>query len=134
MYQHRKQHKSYEECLNDVKQGIIPESWNCPAAPFLDMLQGRWKAQILYVLWFYDTVRYGQIKKKIPEITNTMLAKSLRELEEEGLIHREQFIEIPPRVEYFLAEMGRDLFPVFQAIMDWSFKYRQELSRREEDK
>ena len=66
----------------------------------------------------YDTVRFGQLKKDLPEITNTMLTKSLRELEEDGLIARRQFNEIPPHVEYFLTPMGRDLQPVFYAMMN----------------
>ncbi len=81
----------------------------------------------MYEMCIYDTVRFGQLKKDLPGITNTMLTKGLRELEDDGLITRKQFNEIPPHVEYSLTEMGRDLLPVFYAIMNWGFKYDKEL-------
>ena len=72
---------------------------------------------------------------KIQEIpVKSVMTKSLRELEEDGLIHREQFNEIPPHVEYSLTEMGRDLLPVFYAIMNWGFKHEEELYGNTEDK
>ena len=95
--------------------------------PLLLMLQGRWKSQLMYEMCIYDTVRFGQLKKDLPGITNTMLTKALRELEEDGLISREQFNEIPPHVEYSLTEMGRGLLPVFYAIMNWGFEYEDRL-------
>ena len=100
---------------------------NCPVTPLLLMLQGRWKSQLMYEMCIHDTVRFGQLKKALAGITNTMLTKALRELEEDGLISRRQFNEIPPHVEYSLTEMGRDLLPVFYAIMNWGFKHEEEL-------
>lgn len=122
-----KAYMSYEEYLENVKKGIVTKDGNCPVTPLLVMLQGRWKSQLMYEMCIYDTVRFGQLKKDLPGITNTMLTKSLRELEEDGLIHREQFNEIPPHVEYSLTEMGRDLLPVFYSIMNWGFKHEKEL-------
>jgi len=129
-----KAYMSYEEYLEKVKKGIVTKDGNCPVTPLLVMLQGRWKSQLMYEMCIYDTVRFGQLKKYLPGITNTMLTKSLRELEEDGLIHREQFNEIPPHVEYSLAEMGRDLLPVFYAIMNCGFKYEEKLYSNGEDK
>ena len=77
----------------------------------------------MYEMCIYDTVRFGQLKKDLPGITNTMLTKSLRELEEDGLIHREQFNEIPPHVEYLLTKRGEALLPVFYAMTKWGFEY-----------
>jgi len=110
-----------------VKKGIVTKDGHCPVTPLLVMLQGRWKSQLMYEMCIYDTVRFGQLKKDLPGITNTMLTKALRELEEDGLISREQFNEIPPHVEYSLTEMGRDLLPVFYAIMNWGFQHEKEL-------
>lgn len=62
-------------------------------------------------------------KKNLTGITNTMLTSTLRELEGYGLVKREQFNEIPPHVEYSFTEKGRDLMPVFYAMMNWGFKY-----------
>lgn len=123
----QKEYMSYEEYLVKLKQGIVTENGNCPVTPLLVMLQGKWKAQLMYEMCIYDTVRFGQLKKDLPEITNTMLTKSLRELEDDGLIRREQFNEIPPHVEYSLTQMGQDLIPVFYAIMNWGFQHEDEL-------
>ena len=97
--------------------------------PLLKMLQGKWKTQVLYEFCIYDTVRFGVLKKDLPGITNTMLTKTLRELEAHGLITRRQFNEIPPHVEYSFSPMGRDLLPVFYAIMCWGFKHEKDLPK-----
>ena len=114
---------SYEEFLQRVKTGIMTESGNCPITPLLLILQGKWKNQILYELCIKDPIRFGELKRNLAGITNTMLTNSLRELEADGLISREQFNEIPPRVEYSFTQKGRDLMPVFYAMMNWGFKY-----------
>ncbi len=125
---------SYEEYLENVKKGIVTKEGNCPVTPLLVMLQGRWKSKLMYEMCIYDKVRFGQLKKDLPGITNTMLTKSLRELESDGLISREQFNEIPLRVEYSLTEMGRDLLPVFYAIMNWGIKHECALYGRKGNK
>lgn len=127
------EYMSYPEYLENIKSGIVTKDGHCPVTPLLVMLQGRWKTQLMYEMCIYDTVRFGQLKKDLPGITNTMLAKGLRELEDDGLIKRQQFNEIPPHVEYSLTEMGRDLLPVFYAIMNWGFKYDKELYGDTED-
>lgn len=114
---------SYEEFLERVKEGIVTPSGNCPVTPVLVMLQGKWRNQVLYELCIYDTVRFGQLKKDLPGITNTMLTSTLRGLEEDGLIVRKQFNEIPPHVEYSFSQKGKDLMPIFYAMMNWGFKY-----------
>lgn len=124
------EYMSYEEYLAGLKQGIVTKNGNCPVTPLLVMLQGRWKAQVMYELCMYGTVRFGRLRKDLPGITSTMLTRALRELEEDGLISREQFNEIPPHVEYSLTEMGRDLLPVFYAIMNWGFRHEKELYGR----
>ena len=122
-----KRYMTYEEYLQNIRQGIVTKDGRCPVTPLLLMLQGRWKSQLMYEMCIYDTVRFEKNKKDLPGITNTMLTKALRELEEDGLISREQFNEIPPHVEYSLTEMGRGLLPVFYAIMNWGFEYEDQL-------
>ena len=122
-----KRYMTYEEYLQNIRQGIVTKDGRCPVTPLLLMLQGRWKSQLMYEMCIYDTVRFGQLKKDLPGITNTMLTKALRELEEDGLISRKQFNEIPPRVEYSLTDMGRGLLPVFYEIMNWGFKYEDRI-------
>ena len=129
----KKTYMSYDEYLVKVKDGIVTDRGNCPVTPLLLMLQGKWKTQVLYEFCIYDRVRFGQLKKDLPGITNTMLSNTLRELEEDGLIFREQFNEIPPHVEYSFTEMGRDLLPVFYSIMVWGFKHENDLRQKNGD-
>ena len=118
-----KEKMSYEEFLVKVKEGIVDDKGNCPVTPVMLMLQGKWKNQVLYELCVYEKVRFGQLKKDLPGITNTMLTSTLRELEADGLIVREQFNEIPPHVEYSFTQKGRDLYPLFYEMMNWGFEY-----------
>ena len=114
---------SYEQYLKIVHNGVTTEAGNCPVTPLLKMLQGRWKFQIIYELCIQSPLRFGELKKALGGITNTMLASSLRELEQDGLVLREQFNEIPPHVEYFLSKKGEDLLPVFYEMTKWGLKY-----------
>lgn len=123
------QFMSYEEFLAKLKDGIVTRDGNCPVTPLLLMLQGRWKSLLLYEMCVHEKVRFGQLKKSLAGITNTMLTKSLRELERDGLVRREQFNEIPPHVDYSLTDTGKDLLPIFYAIMNWGLKHERELYR-----
>lgn len=134
MSQKNEDYMSYEEYLIQLKKGIVTRGGNCPVTPLLEMLSGRWKSQIIYELCINDNIRFGQLKKDLAGITNTMLTKSLRELEEDGLVNRIQFNEVPPHVEYSLSDMGRDMYPIFYAIMNWGFKHEEEIYDSKEDK
>ena len=114
---------TYEEYAEKVRQGILTDAGNCPVTPLLLMLQGKWKLQIIYELCIQDPIRFGQLKKAISGITNTMLTTSLRELERDGLVSRIQFNEFPPHVEYSLTDKGKALLPVFYEMTKWGFRY-----------
>lgn len=114
---------TYEEFTKKVGSVILTESGNCPVTPVIGMLQGKWKLQVLYELCIKSPMRFGELKKILNSITNTMLTNALRELEADNLIYRKQFNEIPPHVEYSLSEKGMDLLPVFHAIAEWGLKY-----------
>ena len=98
----------------------------CPVSATLEMIGGKYKALILWHL-SEGALRFSELKKHIQSATPKMLTQQLRELESNKLIHREVYPVIPPKVEYSLTEMGRDLLPVFYAIMNWGFKYDKEL-------
>lgn len=117
------QSMTYEEFQARVGSVILTENGNCPVTPVVQMLQGKWKLQILYELCIQSPMRFGELKKMLKPITNTMLTNALKELEGDGLVHREQYNEIPPRVEYSLTEKGTDLLPIFYAISQWGMKY-----------
>lgn len=114
---------TYEEWAEQVKHGILTDAGNCPVTSLLIMLQGKWKFQIIYEMCIKEPIRFGELRKNIDGITNTMLTSSLRELEKDGLVSREQFNEIPPHVEYSLTEKGKALLPVFYEITKWGFRY-----------
>lgn len=114
---------TYDEFKEKVGRIILTERGNCPVTPVIQMLQGKWKLQIIYELCIQSPMRFGELKKILSPITNTMLTNALKELEADELVHREQYNEIPPRVEYALTEKGRDLLPVFYAISQWGLKY-----------
>lgn len=95
----------------------------CPVTKGLKIFESKWNARVLYELILNDTMRFGEIKRKIPNISNTMLASTLKGLEEYGLVTRIQFNEIPPHVEYSLTASGKAFIDVFDAIGNWGEKY-----------
>ena len=100
---------TYDEWTQKVKIGILTEAGNCPVTSLIIMLQGKWKFQIIYEMCIKSPIRFGELRKNIDGITNTMLTSSLRELEKDGLVSRIQFNEIPPHVEYSLTDKGAAL-------------------------
>jgi DNA-binding HxlR family transcriptional regulator len=94
------------------------EEVKCPVSGVLQLIGGKWKPVILYCLRS-EKRRFGEIAARIPEISRKVLTQQLKELEEDGLIIREQFNEIPPRVEYELSERGKSLSPVLKEMEKW---------------
>ena len=90
----------------------------CPMTATLEYIGGRWKCVILFYLTT-GTRRFGEIAARIPTISRKVLTQQLKELERDGLILREEYKEIPPRVEYSLTGLGKSLSPVFKAMSDW---------------
>src|SRR3981081_1363092 len=90
----------------------------CPVEATLDLIDGKWKGGILYHL-LEDTVRFNELGRRLSRITQRMLTRQLRELEAAGLIHREVYAEVPPRVEYSLTPLGRSLDPVIRSLLTW---------------
>lgn len=114
-----------------MKEDMTPEAYlqalvtsqpngNCPVRRALELLNGKWRTHVLFELCRNETMRFGELKKAISPITNTMLTSTLRDLEKLGIVSREQFNEIPPRVEYALTDSGKALLPVFFEIAKWS--------------
>lgn len=91
----------------------------CPLRYALDKIGGKWKIPVLWELNINGTMRYNQLKKDIHGITNTMLANTLQELTEDGLVERIQYNEMPLRVEYFLTDKGKSLFPILSEMTEW---------------
>lgn len=119
---------SYEKYINEIKKNVLHYEKtgirsDCPVTTVFIMLQGKWKNHILFEMSMRNVMRFGELGKVLPGITNTMLTTTLRELEGHGLINRRQFNEIPPHVEYSLTEKGKDLMPIFHEMYKWGEKY-----------
>lgn len=99
----------------DSPDAVLP---SCPVTYCLQILGGKWKPVILYLLT-QEVNRFGQMRRAILGISKQMLTKQLRELEADGVIHREVFAEVPPRVEYSLTEKGESLLPIVAAMKAW---------------
>ncbi len=91
----------------------------CPAPLVFNMIGGKWKLSILQILIFHGTKRFGELRREIDGVTQTMLTNQLRALEKDGLVARKVFPEVPPRVEYSATEDALALTPMFQAMHQW---------------
>lgn len=89
------------------------------------VIGGKWKPVILNCLFLEKTLRFGEIRKRIPDVTERMLTKQLRELEADGLIHREVYKVVPPKVEYSLNPIGERLIPVLKSMREWGVEYEE---------
>ena len=94
----------------------------CPIKHTININGGKWKLFIVLQLFGSEQLRFSQLSKNIPGITNTVLSGCLRDMEKDGIILRHQFNEIPPHVEYSLTEKGRTLSNVLLAIADWGME------------
>ena len=95
---------------------------NCPVEATLDLVGGKYKALILWHL-SGGTLRFSELRNRIPKATPKMLTQQLRELEADDLVHREVYPVIPPKVEYSLTATGRSLMPILVAMRDWGAAY-----------
>jgi len=96
---------------------------NCQVEDALGILVGKWKPIILLHLLQEGTKRFSELKRNMPGITQKMLTKQLRELEEEDIIARVVYPQVPPKVEYSMTEYGRSLEPILEAMHDWGTKH-----------
>ncbi|HFC8490222.1 MAG: helix-turn-helix transcriptional regulator [Neisseria mucosa] len=97
----------------------------CPVVNTLDIIGGKWKVLILYYL-NGETRRFNELQRLLAGITQRMLTLQLRELENDGIVHREVYPQVPPKVEYSLTEFGRTLMPVIEAMHRWGEQYAAE--------
>ncbi|MVX66175.1 transcriptional regulator [Clostridium chromiireducens] len=99
----------------------------CPVTITQNVLMGKWKLTILWIL--HNKIRrFNELEKLIPSISHGVLAQQLKELERDGLIHRKVYGEVPPKVEYSLTEIGVSFIPVMSQIMEWGVGYIKKTS------
>lgn len=102
----------------------------CPVRITLAVLGGKWKPLIMWELKG-RTLRFSELQRAIPEITLKMLVQQLRELEEDGLVSRKMYPEVPPKVEYSLTELGATAIPLLEAVNQWGEAYLGQRPRQQ---
>ena len=92
----------------------------------MSLIQGKYKMTILYTLMEYGVVRFNEMQKYIGSITFKTLSSTLKQLEADGLIHRQEYPQIPPKVEYSLTERGKSLIPILDWMCEWGDRNREQ--------
>ena len=100
----------------------------CPLEYGLDVFGGKWKSRIICVLAAEGTLRYGQLRSEMANVSDAVLSSTVKELLADGMVSRRQFDEIPPRVEYSLTEKGASAVPILQSICKWAGHFSREVS------
>jgi DNA-binding HxlR family transcriptional regulator len=106
------------------KESFVFDEKSCPVTAIMQVLGGKWKAILINAIYHISPARFGELKRSVKRITQSMLTQQLRELEDDGVISRKIYAEIPPRVEYTLTEFGLTLSPIMQSMAIWGEKYR----------
>lgn len=93
-------------------------TYTCGLDAAIDLMGGKWKALILWALHF-DTLRFGELRRELPGISERVLSLQLKEMRADGLVHREMYPEVPPKVEYSLTEFGHSLTEALTPLGEW---------------
>lgn len=107
-----------ERCIGDECLGTTGFSYT------LSLINGKYKMTVLYTLMEFGVVRFNEMKRYIGGISYKTLSSTLKELEADRLVHREEYPQIPPKVEYSLTERGKSLIPILDAMCAWGDEHR----------
>jgi len=111
---------------------VNDKNYQCPVEVSMDLIAGKWKILIMWHLK-NKTRRFGELQKKIPNVTQKMLTQQLRELERDGLIHREVYPVVPPKVEYSLTPFGQTFKDILDMMLVWGYEYAERYGEVEYD-
>ena len=111
--------------MNEKTKGLPA----CPVETTLTLIGDKWKVLILRDLML-GTKRFGELKKSIGTVSQKVLTAQLRDMEANGLVHREVYAEVPPRVEYSLTELGQSLKPILDAMWNWGEDYKNSVTEK----
>lgn len=114
-----------EPCVLNLKN----KEYACTFEIAMDLIGGKWKPIIIWHLGSKGTKRFNELKKLIPKITQKMLTQQLRELESDKLIIRKVYPQVPPKVEYSLAELGESLMPILRMMSNWGEVYYEKIDK-----
>lgn len=114
---------------SDIRDALYP---NCPIRNVLSRVGDKWSMLVLFTLESNDNQRFKELQRNIPDISQKMLTSTLKMLEADGLIRREVFPEVPPRVEYSLTKKGKSLLPLIDNLLSWASENMEDIieSRR----
>nr|WP_264018263.1 helix-turn-helix domain-containing protein [Mycobacterium noviomagense] len=101
----------------------MDNNFECPVEATLAVIGGKWKAVLIFHLMTDGAQRFAELRSKTRGISDRVLSRQLRELESDGIVHREVFAEVPPRVVYSLTEYGQSLRPVTEAMCAWGKRH-----------
>lgn len=101
----------------------------CPVETTLSLIASKWQVLILRDLNLHGTMRFKELQRSIGKVSQKVLTSNLRTMEDTGLVHREVYAEVPPRVEYSLTETGKTLKPVLDAMWAWGEGYKESLKK-----
>ncbi|WP_338082726.1 helix-turn-helix domain-containing protein [Exiguobacterium algae] len=102
----------------------------CEVDTALDLITGKWKHSILLLLINGESLRFSELKRALPKISQKILTAQLRDLEEQEVIVRTVYPEVPPRVDYQLSEYGKTLIPVLEAMNEWGIRHAEKMRTR----
>lgn len=111
-----------DDLRSDIKREIESGEFNCEKELTLSIISGKWKIIIIYYLETEGVLRFSEIKRLLPKITHKVLTTQIRELEEDGIVHRNVFPEVPSKVEYSLTILGQSLIPIVLMMDEWGKK------------
>jgi DNA-binding HxlR family transcriptional regulator len=101
----------------------VDDQYGCPVEATLAVIGGKWKAVLIFHMMYSGRHRFAELRRKTTGISDRVLTRQLRELEMDGIVKREVFAEVPPRVEYSLTEYGESLRPVTEAMCQWGKRH-----------
>lgn len=114
--------------MGSSKEAVAGRKYSCSVEAALDVIGGKWKSIILYHL-LAGTKRFSDFRRLIPGVTQRMLTLQLRELEDDGVIHREVYREVPPKVEYSMTDFGRTLAPIISSMKAWGDEFSHRIGQ-----
>ncbi|WP_025027580.1 winged helix-turn-helix transcriptional regulator [Caldalkalibacillus mannanilyticus] len=117
--------KLREEIKNKINNG----DYHCAKELTLSIISGKWKVVILWHLGVEGPHRFSELQRLFPKISHKILTNQLRELMEDGIVRREVFPEVPPKVEYSMTELGMTLLPIVEMMYEWGEKRLKELKQ-----
>ncbi|MED4649913.1 helix-turn-helix domain-containing protein [Bacillus inaquosorum] len=118
-----------DKLREEIKGRILNHDYHCEKELTLSIISGKWKVVILWHLGIEGPHRFSELQRLFPKISHKILTNQLRELTEDGIVHREVYPEIPPKVEYSMTELGMTLLPIVEMMYEWGKKRIEQIKQ-----